>query len=107
MILERMRPCADCRRMTRPSKTKLADYPDTIVRGSVDRCLSCYLKVRGRPEPSPRAPKQIRITATSSVVLATVPSERFPQRADCRPSCCRNPYICRTGYVCACHGERN
>ena len=107
MILERVRPCVDCKRMTRPSKTKLRDYPNTIVRGNVARCLTCYLKVRGRPESKPRAPKPIRITTTSSVTLATVPGERSPQRADCRPSCCRNPYICRTGYACACHGERN
>ena len=60
MILERVRPCVDCKRMTRPSKTKLADYPDTI-----------------------------------------------PQRADCRASCCRNPYICRTGYACACHRKES
>ena len=107
MILERVRPCADCKRMTRPSKTKLRDFPNTIVRGNVDRCLTCYLKVRGRPESKPRTPKPIRITTSSNVVLATVPGEQFPQRADCRPSCCRNPYICRTGYACACHGKES
>ena len=107
MTVERVRPCADCQRMTRPSKSMLKDYPGTIVRGSAERCLTCYLKVRGRSERKPRAPKPIRITTTSSVTLATVPGERFPQRADCRPSCCRNPYICRTGYACACHRKES
>ena len=113
MIVARVRPCVDCERMTRPSKSRLIDYPDTIVRGSVDRCLTCYLKVRGRPEPKPRAPKPIRVTATSSVVLATVPNDRVPQRADCRPSCCRTPYGHSTvrdhlpvtdPAACRCHG---
>lgn len=103
MILERVRPCADCRRMTRPSKSKLIDYPETIIRGSAEHCLTCHLKVRGRGESRPRPPKPIRVTVTSLAALATVPADRLPQRADCRPSCCRNPYICRTGYACACH----
>jgi len=107
MILERVRPCTDCQRMTRPSKSRLTDYPDTIVRGSAERCLTCYLKVRGRVESKPRPPKPIRVTVTSSVALATVPGERFPQRADCRPSCCKTPYLCAKQFACECHeGDR-
>ncbi len=105
MILERIRPCADCQRMTRPSKSTLRDHPDTVVRGSAERCLTCYLKVRGRTTRKPKAPKPVRVASLSSIVLASVPDYRYPQRADCRPSCCKTPYNCARGFQCRCHRE--
>lgn len=96
--LQRIRPCVSCGRSTRPSQLKLADYPGTVVRGDTHRCITCYV-----PHGSAKvAPQQ----ETSSVVLAAV-AVRYPQRADCRPSCCKTPYNCARGFECRCHGEES
>lgn len=70
--VERIRPCTECGRMTRPATV---------------------------------APRFTRLAY--DVVFAVVPDARHPQQSDCRTSCCRNPYICRTGYACACHRKES
>ena len=100
-VVERIRPCSDCGRMTRPSTERVEDHPGTVVRGARNLCITCYY--HHRPTPTTVAPRFTRLAY--DVVFAVVPDARYPQQSDCRTSCCRNPFLCRTGYRCACDGE--
>lgn len=106
---EPVRPCSECARPTRSSRTKLKDQPGTVVRGAVNLCMTCYQRQqRTTPSlsnlaPEPRAPRK----AVSSAIFATVPDARDPQRSDCKVRCCRNPFMCGTQFRCACHGVRS
>lgn len=84
--------------MTRPSTTRAGEHPGTIVRGSGALCVTCY--AAQKPAESVSASREV----SKGIVLAVIP-DRFPQRADCRPSCCRNPYLCRNNFHCSCHRE--
>lgn len=106
---EAVRPCSECARPTRSSKTKLKDLPGTVVRGTKTLCMTCYQRQQ-RTTPSlsklaseQRAPGKV----VSSAILATVPDARDPQRSDCRVRCCRNPFMCGTKFRCACHEARS
>lgn len=104
MIDLRVRQCVDCQRPTRPSKTLVKDYPDTIIRGSVDRCLTCHLKARGTATPRlPKLTPVAKVTVPAGVMFATIPDPRTPQQSDCRSACCRNPFTCGKQYQCVCH----
>lgn len=93
--LERIRPCTSCGRMTRPSSTSAEEHPDTIVRGSVDLCMTCYW--HQKPEPVHRR-EPLR-----DLVFAVVPDAHEPQQSECRIGCCKNPFMCGQGYRCDCH----
>lgn len=94
--------CTECGRPMRSAREKAADHPGTIVRGTRELCVTHYKATRA-PSPSESHRFPVSVQAAKSVVFATVP-ERLPQRSDCRVSCCRNPFMCRTQYRCACHG---
>lgn len=56
----KVRPCPDCPKMTRPQRTTTDQYPGTVVRlDGAGRCPSCYRKHRqaNGTTPTPRAPK--------------------------------------------------
>lgn len=99
--VERIRPCTECGRMTRPSTESAADHLGTVVRGARNLCITCYY--HHRPSPATVAPRFTRLAY--DVVFAVVPDARHPQQSDCRTSCCKNPFLCRTAYRCACHTE--
>lgn len=97
MSADRIRPCAGCGRPTRPSGILAMDAPGTIVRGNATMCITCYSGKRPTPHRSAGAPRE--------VVFAIVPDPRHGQRADCRSSCCKTPFMCAREFRCACHQE--
>lgn len=98
---ERIRPCTECGRTTRPSNARAAEHPGTVVRGNRDLCVTCYSDHRTTVGDRAGA-----LYVPASIVLASVPDPAHAQQADCRPSCCRTPYMCARQYRCSCHRMR-
>jgi hypothetical protein len=100
--LERVRPCEECGRPTRPSSSKLDEFPGTVIRGGRGLCMTCYGHIRptlGHLEPRATTVRQV----SRDVVFAIVPEPVRAQQSDCRVSCCKTPFMCATRYRCACH----
>lgn len=97
--------CIECGRPMRSPREKAADHPGTIVRGTRELCVTHYKATRA-PSPSEGYRFPVSTQGAKDVVLATV-AIHYPQRADCRPSCCKTPYNCARGFQCGCHGEES
>ena len=72
---DRIRPCIDCRRMTRSTKTPKQYAPGTVVRHSADRCTSCYRRhLAGKPPALPSRRVQLGIVPCAGCGTPTRPS---------------------------------